>query len=200
METNGYHGNNYVLSYVITALNAMLADFNLSQTWQVVRSNQPTIQAMQNNTIYVDIISKRRYGTQGTKSVKVETGWKNASVWFEELIVQVSGFKQRDPQNDTVETLTSSDVVGYLQGCVNANTDLGTSQQRSNQYGVAKRTYFGADWLQVIRSTELKELDYETDSGLKEKFPTFDFYLVVEQKLIQSEKAIDDIEVDTHPI
>lgn len=201
MVTNtGYHGNNAVLSYVITALNAMLTDFNLASTWQVVRSNQPTIQAMQNNTIYVDIISKRRYGTQGTKAVVVNNSTVNASVWFEELIVQVSGFKQRDPATDTSSTLTSSDVVGYLQGCINANNDLGTTTNRTNRYGVPVKSYFTEPWMQLVKSTELKELDYETDSGLREKMPTFDFYLVVEQMLTQSELVVNELDVDTHPI
>ena len=200
METANYHGNNSILSYLVTAFEAMLTDFNLASTWQVVRANQPTIQAIQNNTIYLDIVSKRRYGTQGAKSVKTLTGWQTASVWYEELLVQVSGFKQRDPDNDTESTLTSSDVIGYLQGCVNANNDLGTETSRTNKYGVAARTYFSAPWMQLIRSTEVKELDYETDSGLKEKFPTFDFYLVVEQVLVKQEKSVDKIDVDTKPV
>ncbi len=200
METNGYHGTNAILEYLVSAIKAMLTDLGLSTTWQVVRSNQPTIQAMQNNTVYVDIVSKRRYGTQGTKSIKTANGWVSASVWYEELIVDVAGFKQRDPQTDDENTLTSSDVIGYLQGCINANNDLGTAQTATNPYGVAKRTYFTEPWMQVIRSAELKELDYETDSGLKEKFPTFEFYLVIEQTLAKTEQAIDRIEADTHAI
>lgn len=200
MDISNYHGRNLVLQHLITAFNAMLADFNLSGSWTVVSSNQPTIQGLQNNTIYIDIISRRRYGTQGTKSVLVNGVWKNSSVWYEEMLVQVGGFLQRSPSTDTVNTLTSSDVVAYLQGCVNANNDMGTEGLNVNPYGVKKRTYFVDDWMQVIRSTDMRELDYETDSGLKEKFPQFDFVLVVEQNILKNEGEVANIEIETERI
>lgn len=198
IETSNFHGNNEIISVINTALNQMLEDFGLKdQGWQVLRSNQPTIQAIKNNTVYFDIISKRRLGVQGTKSIKDdETGqWREASVWFEEILVQVSAFKQRDPNTDTAATLTSSDIVNYLQGCVNANNDLGPDINIKN-----KHSYFAYDWLQVIRSTEVRELDFETDSGLKEKYPQFDFLLVVEQTLLKKIQQIANINITTERI
>lgn len=200
METINYHGRNSVLSYLVGAFNAMLVDLGLSDTWTVVSANQPTLQGLQNNTIYIDIISKRRYGTQGTKSIKTDTGWYESSVWFEEMLVQVGGFLQRNPQADDVDTLTSSDVVGLLQGCVNSNNDMGGVGTGQNKYGVKKRSYFVENWMQVIKSTELRELDYETDSGLKEKLPQFDFVLVVEQNILKKADEISNIEIGTERI
>lgn len=200
METNGYHGRNSVLSYLVGAFNAMLVDLGLNQTWQVVSANQPTLQGLQNNTIYIDIVSKRRYGTQGTKSIKTDNGWVDSSVWFEEMLVQVGGFLQRNPQTDDVNTLTSSDVIGLLQGCVNSNSDMGGVGTGQNKYGVKKRSYFVEDWMQVIKSTDLRELDYETDSGLKEKLPQFDFVLVVEQNILKKADEISNIEIGTERI
>ena len=200
MEINAYHGRNEILSKLITGIKAMLTDFNLGSTWQVASLNQPTIQGLQNNTVYVDIIARRRYGTQGTKPVKVNGVWKDCSVWYEELLVQVGAFKQRDPNTDSTSTLTSSDVIEYLQGCVNGNNDLGTSARGMDTFGLAKKSYFGEDWLEVIRSTEMRELDYETDSGLKEKFPQFDFTLVVGQKLLKTSATFANIEIGTERI
>lgn len=200
METSNYHGRNSVLSYLVGAFNAMLVDLGLSDTWTVVSANQPTLQGLQNNTIYIDIISKRRYGTQGTKSIKTNNGWYESSVWFEEMLVQVGGFLQRNPQTDDVDTLTSSDVVGLLQGCVNSNNDMGGVGTGQNKYGVKKRSYFVENWMQVIKSTELRELDYETDSGLKEKLPQFDFVLVVEQNILKKADEISNIEIGTERI
>lgn len=187
IETTGYHNQNAVIAKVQSALEAMLTDLNITG-WQVLRSNQPTIQALQNNSVYYDIISKRRVGTQGAKSVKTTTRWQDVSVWYDEFLVQVSGFKQRNPDNDTVSTLSSSDVISLLQGCVNSNGAL------------SGKNYFSMDWLQVIKSTDIRELDYETDSGLKEKMPQFDFLLVVEQALIKGVNDVDKIELTTRRV
>lgn len=200
MDTVNYHGRNNILSHLVTAFNSMLTDLGLDSTWIVVSNNQPTIQGLQNNTVYIDIVSKRRYGTQGTKSIKIGDDWYDSSVWYEELLVQVGGFLQRNPQTDDENTLTSSDVIGLLQGCVNANNDVGGVGVGQNKYGVKNRTYFTDEWMQVIKSTELRELDYETDSGLKEKLPQFDFVLVVEQNILKKADKITNMEVRTERI
>lgn len=200
MVINGYHGRNEILRALISGIKRMLKEYNLDATWKVASLNQPTIQGLQNNTVYVDIISRRRYGTQGSKPVKTNSGWVESSVWYEELLIQIGAFKQRDPSSDTVSTLTSSDVIEYLQGCVNGNNDFGTSNRGVGQYGVEKKSYFEGDWLEVIRSTDVRELDYETDSGLKEKFPQFDFTLVVGQNLLKTDVNFANIEIGTERI
>jgi len=200
MEVSGYHGRNEILDKLIVGIKLMLDEYGLGGSWQVASLNQPTIQGLQNNTVYVDIISRRRFGTQGTKLVKVGNQWVESSVWYEELLIQVGAFKQRDPNTDTISTLTSSDVIEYLQGCVNADTDLGSDIRGVGRYGVGKKSYFGEDWLEVIRSTDMRELDYETDSGLKEKFPQFDFTLVVGQNLLKTDVNFANIEIETERI
>lgn len=200
MVISGYHGRNEILSALISGIKRMLKEYNLDALWKVASLNQPTIQGLQNNTVYVDIISRRRYGTQGSKPVKTNNGWVDSSVWYEELLIQIGAFKQRDPSSDTVSTLTSSDVIEYLQGCVNGNNDFGTSNRGVGQYGVEKKSYFEGDWLEVIRSTDVRELDYETDSGLKEKFPQFDFTLVVGQNLLKTDVNFANIEIGTERI
>lgn len=200
MEVSGYHGRNEILDKLIVGIKLMLDEYGLGESWKVASLNQPTIQGLQNNTVYVDIISRRRFGTQGTKPVKVGNQWVESSVWYEELLIQVGAFKQRDPNTDTISTLTSSDVIEYLQGCVNADTDLGSDIRGVGRYGVGKKSYFGEDWLEVIRSTDMRELDYETDSGLKEKFPQFDFTLVVGQNLLKTDVNFANIEIETERI
>lgn len=193
MDINGYHSRNEILEKLIAGISRMLTEFGLGETWQVASLNQPTIQGLQNNTVYVDIISRRRFGTQGTKPVKVNNQWVESSIWYEELLVQIGAFRQRNPETDTPQTLTSSDVVEYLQGCVNGNVDFGV-------LGLKKKSYFEGDWLEVIRSTDVRELDYETDSGLKEKFPQFDFTLVVGQNLLKTDVNFANIEIETERI
>lgn len=191
ITTNGFHNQNSIIAKIQSALEEMLEDLGITG-WQVLRSNQPTIQALQNNSVYYDIISKTRIGTQGSKSVQVELdgvkNWQDVSVWYEEYMIQVSAFLQRKPETDTVSTLSSSDVIALLQGCINTNGALG------------QKNYFSSDWLQLIKSTAIREIDYETDSGLKEKMPQFDFLLVVEQTLTKGIEKVDAVDIDTHRV
>lgn len=194
ISTTGYHNQNEIISKIQTALTAMLADLNITG-WQVLRSNQPTIQAVQNDSVYYDIVSKRRIGTQGTRSLMIKIGdqdpvsaWEDNTIWYEEFLIQVSGFKQREPSTDTVSTMTSSDVISLLQGCINANGIL------------ADKNYFDEYWIQLIKSTAVRELDYETDSGLKEKMPQFDFFVVVEQSLSKAINKVDEIDMNTYRV
>ena len=191
VNTSGFHNQNAVIAKIQSALTAMLTDLGISG-WQVLRSNQPTVQELQNNSVYHDIISKRRIGTQGVKSIQVETQsgkvWQDVSVWYEEYLVQVSGFKQRDVDTDTDQTTTSSDIIALLQGCLNSNG------------AIDGKNYFSSDWLQLIKSTSIRELDFETDSGLKEKMPQFDFILVVEQTLTKGINDVDDIDMNVQRV
>ena len=191
INTGGYHNQNAIVAKIQAALTAMLTDLGITVGaggWQVLRSNQPTVQELQNNSVYHDIISKRRIGTQGVKSVLIEGEWQDVSVWYEEYLVQVSGFKQRDVDTDTTTTQTSSDIISLLQGCVNSNG------------AINGKNYFDSDWLQLIKSTDVRELDFETDSGLKEKMPQFDFILVVEQTLAKGIEKADKVDMDIHRV
>ena len=194
MDTSNYQKFNGIIHLVKQALTDMLDDLGY-ENWQVVRANQPTIQALQNETVYFDVISRRRYGVQGSKPKKTNSGvWQMESVWYEEWLIQVSAFKQRDPMNDTMDTTTASDVINLLQGLVNGNTDLASG-------GITQpKSYFQGDWMNVIRSTDVREIEFETDSGLKDKFPQFDFLLVVEQRLLKNMEKIDTIELETKRI
>ncbi|MBR5012355.1 MAG: hypothetical protein IKY15_00275 [Clostridia bacterium] len=187
ISITGYHNQNAIIAKIQTALTAILTDLNITG-WQVLRNNQPTIQALQNKSVYYDIISKRRIGTQGVKSVQIEVQgvktWQDLSVWYEEYLIQVGAFLQRNPDTDTVSTMSSSDIIALLQGCINSNG------------AINGKNYFESDWLQLIKSTGIRELDYETDSGLKEKMPQFDFLLVVEQQLTKGIEKVDNIEMD----
>lgn len=191
ISTTGYHNQNAIIAKIQTALENILTDLGISG-WQVLRSNQPTVQELQNNSVYHDIISKRRYGIQGVKPMQVvEEGvkrWQDVSVWYEEYLIQVSAFKQRDVATDNTTTVSSSDIIALLQSCINCNG------------AVDGKNYFNSDWLQLIKSTDIRELDFETDSGLKEKMPQFDFILVVEQTLTKKIGKVDNIEMDVHRV
>ena len=184
IDKSNYINENKILSIIKQALDNMLALANID--WQVVVNNQPTIQAMQNNTVYFDVISKRRIGTQGVNSKKVNGSWVNTTSWVEDVLVRISAFRQRLPETDTELTLTSNDVIGYIQGCINSNYDTGDTTLR----GV--RTWFNNLRIEVVKSTDIRIIDYETDSGLKEYFPQFDFTLLVHQEI--TDDSVGDVE------
>lgn len=191
INITGFHNQNAIIAKIQTALTSMLTDMNIND-WQVLRNNQPTIQALQNKSVYYDIISKRRIGTQGVKSAQVVNqgvkSWQDVSIWYEEYLIQVGAFLQRNPDTDTASTQSSSDIIALLQGAINSNG------------AIDGKNYFESDWMQLIKSTNIRELDYETDSGLKEKMPQFDFLLVVEQQLTKGIGKVDDIDMNTYRV
>lgn len=196
METSKYYNSNLIISEIHSALTRAKNLFAELSNWQVVRANQPTIQAIQNDTIYFDIISKRRYGVQGSKPKKIDGEWTMESVWLEEILIQVSAFKQRNPETDDVYTITSSDAISLIQGVVNAQNSLGNVFNGD----IENPRLFEKKEFNVIRSTDMREIEFETDSGLKDKFPQFDFLLVVEQRLLKKMENIATIELETKRI
>lgn len=181
-----YHQENAIMKEIRDLLLRILNAYGVTD-WEVIRNNQPTIQRMQNNTVYFDVVSKRRYGVQGSKPIYDDGKWYQASHWFEDWLIQVSAFKQRNPDLDDEETVTSVDIITVLQACING----GGNMTKVNGSGYA--SWLGVDWLNIVRSTDLREIDYETDSGLMDKFPQFDFSLVVEQSLIKDDPDMNGV-------
>lgn len=185
-----YHNENMILAEVRNMLLRMLTACGYSD-WDVIRNNQPTIQKMQNNTVYFDVVSKRRYGVQGSKQLKSDGNWYEIGHWFEDWLIQVAAFKQKNPDTDDETTTTSIDIITVLQACVNGGGPK--SLKDKNNYA----SWLGVDWLNIIRSTDLREIDYETDSGLMDKFPQFDFELVVEQSLVKENVNVSGVNLIT---
>lgn len=188
-----YHTDNNVRFYIRSTLTEALLNTTSGQAWQVAQSNQPTIQALQNNTVYFDVISKRRYGVQANRELFDTTSqsWYTATQWLEEWIVQVSAFRLRNTL-DSTDVMTGIDILTQIQSFINGG-------------GLALTTHFVATifkqpWLDVLWSKDLREIDFETDSGLKEKLPQFDFGLVVSQTLLNKIPQIDNINITTERI
>lgn len=173
---------NQIWSFLVTQFNQVLSD-NGYTGWTVLRNYQPSIQGLRDKSVYLYKISKRRIGTQGTITEKDTLGdWQVVDHWYEEILFQVSAFAKRDPATETVETITSEDVLDTLMAYV--NSALKVPAWKSAGY-------------EVIKATSVRCLDYETDSGLQEKLPQFDFLLCVEQKRLKKIGKIDTIELET---
>lgn len=186
---------NQMWAFLIAQINSWLVDSgfqtvgpdgNYVSGWQVCRNYQPTIQPLQSQMIYLHQISVRRYGIQGTKSVKNSDGtWDEVDCWYEEHMIQVSAFMPRNPATENADTPTSEDIITALMGFINS----GQKNQEWNAAGY-----------QVIKTDGMRDIDYETDSGLNEKLPQFDFYLVVEQLSLKKIPEVDKIDITTKRI
>lgn len=173
---------NQTWSFLVSQFNKVLTDNNITD-WVVLRNYQPSIQGLKNKAIYLHKVSKRRIGTQGNTNILDENGeWQNIDHWYEEILIQVGAYKSIDINTDTVDTITSEDVLGILLAYVNSARKV--QDWKSAGY-------------EVIKATNMRLLDYETDSGIQEKLPQFDFLLVLEQSNLKKESKIDTIEITT---
>ena len=186
-----YYNNMYLY---LQAINAGLGQGLVFPDWSIVQSNQPTIQALQDKTVYWNVVSKRRIGIQGTnlKQYLMDSGnWWNNQVWYESWLIQVSAFMNIVP-TDSYPSDSAEDVITQLQAHVN------------NPQGLSYSLKQGGDvdgFMQVVRSTDIRDIDYENDSGLKQKFPQFDFEIIVKNISFFSQEIVADlVDGETHPV
>lgn len=173
---------NQVWAFLITEFNKVLKEYGYDD-WVILRNYQPSIQGLKDKAIYLHKISKRRVGTQGNTNILDNQGnWQNVDHWYEEILIQVGAYKRIDINNDTKDTITSEDVLGILLAYVNSARKV--EKWKSAGY-------------EVIKATNMRLLDYETDSGIQEKLPQFDFLLVLEQSNLKKIEKIDTIELET---
>ncbi len=172
---------NATWKFLISEFKKVLKEYGY-EDWDIIRNYQPSIQGLKDKTIYLHKITKRRIGTQGNTNILTNTGWNNVDHWYEETLYQVAAYKTIDVENDNENTITSEDVLSILLAYINSARKV-------------------QDWknagYEVIKATNMRLLDYETDSGLQEKMPQFDFLLVQEQSNLKKTGTINTIEVIT---
>ena len=173
---------NTIWSFIIDKFNKELRA-NGYGDWMVLRNYQPSIQGLRDKSIYLYKISKRRIGTQGLKTEKDnDNQWQTVDHWYEEIMFQVGAFCKRNPETETISTITSEDVLDTLMAYINSST---------------KVTEWKTAGYEVIKATNMRLMDYETDSGLQEKLPQFDFLLCVEQSKLKKIAKFDSINIET---
>lgn len=173
---------NQIWSFLITKFNAVLEAEGYND-WVVLRNYQPSIQGLKDKAVYLYKISKRRIGTQGYITEQDDSGdWQTVDHWYEEILFQVGAFSKRNPETETVNTITSEDVIEILMAYINSASKV--QEWKTAGY-------------EVIKATTIRCMDYETDSGIQEKLPQFDFLLCVEQNKLKKIAKIDNIEIET---
>ena len=189
-----YINENYVFSLFQVAIKNILDRISITEapSWQIARMSQPTIQGLQDKTIYYDVISKRRIGTQGNMSKRINNEWNTISHWYEEWLVQISGFKSRKME-DVAETITSTDIISILQGVFNSAPDMQVDW-------IGQSGLLNEPRIKLIKSFDVRIGDYETDSGLKEKMPNFDISVVVEQYLSRQTANVDSVDIEEYRV
>ena len=173
---------NQIWSFLVSKFNKVLTD-NGYTGWVVLRNYQPSIQGLKDKAIYLYKVSKRRIGTQGTiNEMDANGNWQEIDHWYEEIMFQVGAFAKRNIDTETVNTITSEDVLDTLMAYINSASKV--QEWRTAGY-------------EVIKSTNMRLMDYETDSGIQEKLPQFDFLLCVEQSKLKKIESFDTIEIET---
>lgn len=173
---------NQIWAFLVDKFNKEL-QANGYADWVVLRNYQPSIQGLKDKAVYLYKVSKRRIGTQGLITEKDNSGdWQTVDHWYEEILFQVGGFAKRNPETETVESITSEDVIETLMAYVNS---------------ASKVLEWKTAGYEVIKATNIRCMDYETDSGLQEKLPQFDFLLCVEQSKLKKIAKFDNIEIET---
>lgn len=175
---------NEIFAFLVKEIKDVLSDAGADYDFTVTRGFQPTLQALQDKTVYINRVSKRRYGTQGsTDALDNASGeWQNIQQWYEEHLFQVSAFKKQHPETDDETTVTSGDVIEVLMAFFNSSEKV-------------KR--WKATGYEVIKTVSSTDLNFETDSGLNEKMPHFDVVIVVEQNTLKIKPKISKIEITT---
>lgn len=194
-----YIKDNDILSAIQAGLIECTRRTPLMNDWGVAQANQPSIQALQDKMVYWDVISRRRLGVQGELLSGGPSGadWERAPVWHEIWLIQVSAFMMRTEREITSAlAFNSQDAIVNLQAYVN-DPFRGLSFQFERVPG-------GVPDTQVIRSTDIRNIDFETDSGLKQKFPQFDFEIVMKRVPSRREAIglgkVGVIDGETHPV
>lgn len=173
---------NQIWAFLVDKFNKEL-QANGYTDWVVLRNYQPSIQGLKDKAVYLYKVSKRRIGTQGLITEKDNSGdWQTVDHWYEEILFQVGGFAKRNPETETVESITGEDVIETLMAYVNS---------------ASKVLEWKTAGYEVIKATNIRCMDYETDSGLQEKLPQFDFLLCVEQSKLKKIAKFDNIEIET---
>ena len=184
-----YIKDNDILAAIQAGLLECTLRTPLMYDWSVAQANQPSIQALQDKMVYWDVISRRRLGVQGEllSGILQGTSWKSTPVWHEIWLIQVSAFMMRTEREfASASTFNSQDAIVNLQAYVN-DFDNGLSKWFKREPG-------GVPDTQVVRSTDIRNIDFETDSGLKQKFPQFDFEIVMRRVPSRNDINIDYID------
>ena len=194
-----YIKDNVILGAIQAGLIDCTRKTPLMNDWGVAQANQPSIQALQDKMVYWDVISRRRLGVQGELLSGGPRGndWERTPVWHEIWLIQVSAFMMRaESEYSSDVTFNSQDAIVNLQAYVN-------DPFRGLSYWF-KNSIAGVPDTQVIRSTDIRNIDFETDSGLKQKFPQFDFEIVMKRVPSRRDasalKNADVIDGETHPV
>lgn len=192
-----YIKDNDILASIQAGFQDCINETPLMNGWSVAQANQPSIQALQNKMVYWDVISRRRLGVQGELlSGGFGTFWRQVPVWYEIWLIQVSAFMMRtETEITSALAFNSQDAIVNLQAYVN-DFDNGLSKWFKREPG-------GVPDTQVVRSTDIRNIDFETDSGLKQKFPQFDFEIVMRRVPSRGNIAIkyaDIVEGQTKPV
>jgi len=155
---------NQIWQDMVAAVNAGLAD-NSVTGFEVRQSSQPIKVTIGQPTIWIERVSSKRYGAQITRPIISGGLLFEQSVYYQEIIFQVSAIKKRLPAN-TVSTQTAGDVLNILVTYFNGPEGIATLAGKS---------------FSALLISEVREPVATLDSDLYEKTPSFDITVIHKQ-------------------
>jgi len=169
---------NQIWADIIAAVNAGLVAQSVSG-FSVQQGAQPSKSTISGPTIWAERVSSKRWGAQSRLPETIDGVLKEHGVYYQEIMIQITARKSRDPQTDTVTTQTSGDAANLLATYFN-----GTQ-------GINKLSELGFNCIKV---TDVRELAPMSDSDLYEKTPSFDLTLTHVQADIRTIQKVDGLE------
>ena len=130
--------------------------------FDVISANQPSKATIEQPTIWIDRVSARRYGWQGTDEREDVDNLYLDNTYYEEIMFQITALKKRNTATDTVLTMTSGDVLHLLTTYFNGSGGIGKLETLD---------------FSCLKVGEVRESTFISNSDLYEKTPSFDITL-----------------------
>lgn len=173
---------------ILTDMVAVIRDglqYSEITGYDVRQGNQPNKATIKQPTVWIDRVSSKRYGIQSKIPVVVGANLVERSLYYQEMMFQITALKTRNAETDTNATMTSGDALNYLATYFNARA--GIDKLAENGYA-------------SIRVSEVREPFFTSDSDLYERTPSFDLTLThvqVDDRIIQK---VDDFALETRKV
>ncbi len=172
---------NQIWQDVADAVKAGLQYYEVTG-FTVRQSVQPSKLTVIEPTIWIDRVSGKRYGAQSQIPIVIEGVPFTQEVYYQEVMLQITAMKKRNPETNTTATITAADCLNYVVTYLNGVA--GTAKLKELGYG-------------NIRVSEVREPSFTSHSDLYEKTPSFDLTLVHVQTEARPVNVVDAFELIT---
>lgn len=175
---------NQIWADIIAGVKAGIAEKSIIG-FGVQKGYQPSKSSISDPTIWIERVTSGRYGSQARRPEVVDESLIENEEYYEEIMIQITARKFRNPATDTVSTQTSGDAMNLLASYFNSQP--GIDQLLSLNFN-------------CIKVTDVREPSSISDSDIYEKTPSFDLTLTHVQADIRAVPNVDEGELSVTSI